>query len=338
MTRDTWDGDANQPMSYNHWMYTGGNPVNRLDPSGQCWVTLPWSNGPVWIPDGNPLCDGHRPGPGPGLPPDINNYDESHKPQNVSFNGSETPSPEIIYNRGCYDEAIKPAGDERSQFIPSRCETKWPLDVGIDKNGKPYNKDYHSGLCGQISLTAILAAAGAGRSVNEVVDEYIRQNGGSRPDYTGIATLGTFAASGYFSAYMTADVADNHTNVDGWGGIKAMPTHLKNWLSSGSYVIAGIKVNGSTGVLGRGYSYSGRNPNTPFIQPAGAAHWCVITGVSQEWDHAWSRGKDMNPWQWVRIYNPFRNRTEYYWWQDFKDSWTYAESEISGAMLKIDMK
>ena len=34
MSRDTWDGDANQPMSYNRWMYTYGNPVNYTDPSG----------------------------------------------------------------------------------------------------------------------------------------------------------------------------------------------------------------------------------------------------------------------------------------------------------------
>jgi RHS repeat-associated protein len=35
LSRDTWAGDANQPMSYNKWAYTNGNPVNYTDPSGK---------------------------------------------------------------------------------------------------------------------------------------------------------------------------------------------------------------------------------------------------------------------------------------------------------------
>jgi hypothetical protein len=34
MSRDTWSGDANQPMSYNKWAYTYGNPINLSDPTG----------------------------------------------------------------------------------------------------------------------------------------------------------------------------------------------------------------------------------------------------------------------------------------------------------------
>jgi len=37
LTRDTWGGNANSPMSYNKWNYVGANPVNRTDPSGKCW-------------------------------------------------------------------------------------------------------------------------------------------------------------------------------------------------------------------------------------------------------------------------------------------------------------
>jgi len=37
LTRDTWGGDANSPMSYNKWSYVGSNPVNRTDPTGRCW-------------------------------------------------------------------------------------------------------------------------------------------------------------------------------------------------------------------------------------------------------------------------------------------------------------
>ncbi len=34
LTRDTWSGDANRPLSFNRWNYTDGNPVNFTDPSG----------------------------------------------------------------------------------------------------------------------------------------------------------------------------------------------------------------------------------------------------------------------------------------------------------------
>jgi RHS repeat-associated protein len=34
LTRDTWGGDDNNPMSYNLWNYTQSNPINYTDPSG----------------------------------------------------------------------------------------------------------------------------------------------------------------------------------------------------------------------------------------------------------------------------------------------------------------
>jgi hypothetical protein len=34
MSRDTWEGNNKEPMSYNVWNYTNGNPVNLVDPSG----------------------------------------------------------------------------------------------------------------------------------------------------------------------------------------------------------------------------------------------------------------------------------------------------------------
>ena len=34
LSRDIWEGDPNQPMSYNTWLYAYGNPTNMIDPSG----------------------------------------------------------------------------------------------------------------------------------------------------------------------------------------------------------------------------------------------------------------------------------------------------------------
>jgi RHS repeat-associated protein len=46
LTEDTWQGDQNQPMSYNDWLYVYANPVNRTDPSGYSPV------GPMSYPSG----------------------------------------------------------------------------------------------------------------------------------------------------------------------------------------------------------------------------------------------------------------------------------------------
>jgi RHS repeat-associated protein len=38
LTRDTWMGDYHSPLSLNRWIYVEGNPINRTDPSGQCYI------------------------------------------------------------------------------------------------------------------------------------------------------------------------------------------------------------------------------------------------------------------------------------------------------------
>jgi RHS repeat-associated protein len=46
MSRDTWGGDYNRPLSLNRWMYVEGNPVNLVDPTGyspDCDCLIKWS-------------------------------------------------------------------------------------------------------------------------------------------------------------------------------------------------------------------------------------------------------------------------------------------------------
>jgi RHS repeat-associated protein len=41
LTKDIWEGDANNPLSYNRWNYGFDNPVNYTDPSGL--LPCPWN-------------------------------------------------------------------------------------------------------------------------------------------------------------------------------------------------------------------------------------------------------------------------------------------------------
>jgi RHS repeat-associated protein len=43
MTRDTWGGDRDQPMTYNEWLYVLANPINYTDPFGFTPIEYPIS-------------------------------------------------------------------------------------------------------------------------------------------------------------------------------------------------------------------------------------------------------------------------------------------------------
>src|SRR5690606_38597614 len=47
ISRDTWAGDVNNPLSLNRWNYVEGNPVNYVDPSGMMACTK--SNDPECV-------------------------------------------------------------------------------------------------------------------------------------------------------------------------------------------------------------------------------------------------------------------------------------------------
>ncbi|MEW5870879.1 MAG: RHS repeat-associated core domain-containing protein, partial [Chloroflexota bacterium] len=45
LSRDSWEGDYEQPMSYNAWLYAYANPITLIDPSGN--VPLPTPTNPL---------------------------------------------------------------------------------------------------------------------------------------------------------------------------------------------------------------------------------------------------------------------------------------------------
>ena len=55
VTRDPWPGDVWRPATFNAYVYTEGNPVNRVDPTGlQCMGPDCWHPSTVTTPTGGP--------------------------------------------------------------------------------------------------------------------------------------------------------------------------------------------------------------------------------------------------------------------------------------------
>jgi RHS repeat-associated protein len=38
LTKDTWEGTSNKPLSFNQWNYAESNPITTTDPSGHCII------------------------------------------------------------------------------------------------------------------------------------------------------------------------------------------------------------------------------------------------------------------------------------------------------------
>jgi hypothetical protein len=62
-------------------------------------------------------------------------------------------------------------------------------------------------------------------------------------------------------------------------------------------------------------------------------HWVIITGISSEWEDNDLSEFDYDPnmtshWNWVRIFNPFKADTQYYWWGKFYQSWRFEQAAV----------
>jgi hypothetical protein len=286
------------PMSYNMWNYTLSNPVNYTDPSGNvpCHM-LP--------PEDQVNCVATNDG-GSDSPPEIADSASYHNPAlnppNISYIGKNLASPAIIDSQS----------SAQAQFIANNSK------YAKEHNWPPYPNSpdrLHTGLCGLISVAALLNSVyPGGITANEVVDDFLAYNKyyGERssepwPDYQSLNELHKFIKSVYF-VYLFAGPAGRGGMDDRTG----MPEPVTTWLMQGGYAISGVQVGGSTGRVGTG----------------NAGHWLVITGISRQWNKPWHDSTTISPWKWVRVYNPFTNKTEYYPWRFFKP----AHEQFSGIM------
>lgn len=127
-------GDYSRPLSLNRWIYVEGNPINRWDPTGNCYID-----------DQSNVCvpfDKYQD------PPKISGYNEKIPPKNVSW----YPSTDPLANGA----SGIPRNTNAAQFLNSSYEFC---------NGK---NCVHFGLCGEGVLSAI-----TGLSVQSIAHIYM---------------------------------------------------------------------------------------------------------------------------------------------------------------------
>jgi len=154
-----------------------------------------------------------------------------------------------------------------------------------------------TGACGPLTVAAILQLTGnlVFRNAYKLKYDDVFEGKPVRvpvtPNYTGYKeVIAIIRAYEGWDAYTVTNISKEDA-----------PNQLRLALSAGRYPIPSVVIGGTTGKVGAGTSL----------------HWLAVTGLSQEWN----RGKD---WQWVRVYNPFDNETEYYWWEHFLKGWPEA--------------
>jgi hypothetical protein len=279
-------------MSNNDWLYAYARQVilvdrTGLDPEDPCGA-IPPDAYEEYI-----QCQLNA-----SIPPRIVSADVHNpavNPWNITYIGQNLAAPIIIGSLG---------GDlNQQQFIVNGPGSYPDTHEWVDDY---LHSDYHSGLCGLISIAALLnSVIPNGITANQVVDDFIAYNeyyntdryviNHRWPDYQNIEELHDFISASYFG-YLAV-------GLPGVGGFESRrPEPIRTWLSQGSFAISGVGVGQIRGIVGRGTS----------------PHWLVITGISHQWvegQYNWD-----SPWNWVRVYNPFTNRTEYYPYRIFKDS------------------
>jgi hypothetical protein len=300
LTRDSWQGDYNRPLSLNRWNYVEGNPVNRFDPSGM----VPCSMLP---PEDQVNCTYAPP---PDI--DIHQYDETRIPDKITF----SPKLPLDHIKGWE------AGKIGTQLV--------------DPN--------NTGLCGPASVAWIVSLFFPDVSIQDVTKNYTRLLSSSKiskcvvdvksdmcklpfeqskdPNYNGVRQMAGLVNVGY-GHILSAKYGD--VNREG------MESRILLYRSNiGShYLIAGVMANGSNGMLRNGA------PNGKF-SANGVYHFVVITGISDQWENY--PNTEESPWKWVRVFNPFNNRPEYYWWGDFYRSWArYRGGDSYGNFVDVKL-
>jgi RHS repeat-associated protein len=292
LTRDSWQGDYYKPLSLNQWVYVEQNPVNFVDPSG----LTPWTPPTpklFWI-NYNQL-----------TPPPVHWIDNSllRRLSTDLAPGLETNNPGAQFH------------------VPNHyynpCGTQDELGNCMATN--------HA-FCGQVALAALLHLLYpdvTAESIVEDVGTFFGDPIANGTEGTTASQLSTFVNSRYnaFSAEQVSPPTLPISLLGSW---------IRQQIDSGKVIMTLMTIlQGNSG-----FSIdpkSGGNRNGRISGLGHIVHWVIITGISQEWrsdsaDVA-SNYQKTSGWNWLRIYNPFGNQTEYYWWADILDAWLLNQGD-----------
>lgn len=320
MSRDNIDVDIFNTILLNSWNFAYDNPIYFIDRNG---------NNPCASDEGTIDIECLKEYQEAHLPPNIKSYNEILIPNNITFTSSpvDLQAPDLWEN-----------GHLKKPGIPG-----WQYTQGM------------SGLCGQISVAAVLNRIIGGVSVNDVILMWRLWNEETKNteddiEYTETNQLAWFINVKYGEkAHAWNGGPPNLLTAAAWNGQTAvMESLLSSWFSQGTFVITKVRIDPGIrteknpisidhhgGHLVGGSSVNHGKTCTRYhfwlmqdyeASCYGALHWVVVTGVSDQWINDSS---EKSIWKWVRIFNPFQGQTEYYWWYDFKQSWT-------GDMLRVD--
>lgn len=155
-------------------------------------------------------------------------------------------------------------------------------------------------LCGLVSLAAIFHAYDSQITTSDLVSkfDYWRHHlapnkdwAPKGPGYQGIDELVNFVNYRYYPHWIARKYA---LGAD-------LGITIKTRLLQHQYMIVGVVLDPENGRL-------------KTVHKEGYAdHWVVVTGISKQYIK-WGNTSSKN---WVRIFDPYRNQTMYYWYSDF---------------------
>jgi hypothetical protein len=322
-SHDLWSGDSLVPMSFNAWLYTYSNPIRYID------------------------LNGHSPSPAKCGDLEGSKFIECIK----TYDRNEKRIIDALQTRFANNEqvTIAPPGITWSPSVisPQSINQVSNSQYLVDANANRDIRDDKEGvwgynLCGQISQAFILEAIfGKDYRLTSFVRAMNRlKNGDWEVNYMGTTSAIDLAQSilirnhlsellgvksiirhRYYEHGQTyrldfvdgkVDLQNNnfefqyhneavqhHYSRDSFN----YPNQIRGQLAIGHYHIALVDIDTNLDGILTNYN-------------SGTGHWIVITGFSSQWSSSSLDSK----WNWVRIYNPFRNRIEYYSWMKFRNS------------------
>ena len=229
-----------------------------------------------------------------GCPPKTENYNEAIPPTGIHW--ISNPYLDLI------DANLAPlfGPNHKLEIRTDAAQFKineHPIGCQLDSNNNCIpNTTFNQNFCGQVVLSAILKLYDPQITTQWVVEHIPVSPGGTGPeDYEG------FVEKYYHDQLVTNLINPNN--------LQELPNDIKTWINQNNLPMTFLNiVNGGSGTKTGGRVGANPGHNIP--------HWVLITGISEEWEQS-----DFSPWNWIRIFNPFDNQPEYYWWNDFQPAW-----------------